>query len=105
VVIGFGITDVLARLGGDEFALLLPETNYESAKVLLKRLQGKLALENQVFPATYSIGAITFLQLPNTVDEIVERADRLMYEVKHSSKNALRHEILDSFSYCDRVTL
>ncbi len=36
---------------------------------------------------TVSVGAVTFVQPPPSVDEMIKRADDLMYEVKHSGKN------------------
>src|SRR4030042_6961301 len=33
------VTDIVARLGGDEFAILLPETGYEPAEVVIRKIQ------------------------------------------------------------------
>ena len=53
-------TDFFARLGGDEFALLLPETDYQPAALVLERIQQKLsqAVENHSFDVGFSIGAV-----------------------------------------------
>ncbi|MGV2828910.1 GGDEF domain-containing protein [Myxosarcina sp. GI1(2024)] len=88
-------TDIFARLGGDEFALLLPETEFKDAQIALQRLQTKLlaAMERHSFPITFSIGAVTFLKPTNSVDEIIQKADALMYRVKKSGKDNLKHEL------------
>jgi diguanylate cyclase (GGDEF)-like protein len=87
-------TDLLARLGGDEFALLLPETGYESAKVVIQKVRTALQDEVQTgrFPVTCSIGAVTFVRPPQSVDALIRRADALMYSVKRKGKNWVRHE-------------
>ena len=88
--------DTIARMGGDEFALLLPEANYENAKLVLDRLQQHLMEAVAAYSPTisFSIGAITFFALPNSVDEILETADNLMYEVKKNGKNGIKHRSL-----------
>ena len=90
-------TDTVARLGGDEFALLLPETNYKAGKSVLYRLQQKLktAIEAYSPPVSLSIGAVTFLSLPNSIERMLEEVDRLMYQVKKSGKNSLEHQVFD----------
>jgi diguanylate cyclase (GGDEF)-like protein len=90
-------TDVFSRLGGDEFALLMPETNYQSAQKSLLRLQQQLrqTIQNRAFPVSFSIGAITFIKVPKSVEATLEKADRLMYEVKLRGKNGLEHQLYD----------
>ena len=86
-------TDIIARLGGDEFGVILPGIGYETAQSVIVRLQNHLQetmIENQ-WPATFSIGAITFINPPETVDEILEKADYLMYCIKNEGKNKLEH--------------
>jgi diguanylate cyclase (GGDEF)-like protein len=88
-------TDVIARLGGDEFALLLPETNEESARVALSKIQDILLQEMQQsnWLITFSIGALISITPPSSTDELVRMADDLMYLVKHSGKNAIKYSI------------
>ncbi len=86
-------TDVVARLGGDEFALLLPETDQESARGVLSRIQGNLLEEMRQsnWPITFSIGVLTCSSAPHTTDELVRMADDLMYSVKRDGKNAIKY--------------
>ena len=86
-------TDVFARLGGDEFALLLPETDQESARLAISKIQGNLLDEMQKnnWPITFSIGVLTCQVAPYSTDELVRMADELMYSVKQNNKNAIRY--------------
>ena len=87
--------DTIARIGGDEFVLLLPETDYENGRLVLNRFQQQLmkAIAAYSPPVSLSIGAVTFSALPNSVDEILEIVDSLMYEVKRSGKNGIKHQL------------
>jgi len=86
-------TDTIARLGGDEFALLLSETNQESARIVLPKIQDMLLEEMRQnnWPITFSIGVLTCNATPLTTDELVKMTDDLMYSVKKSSKNAIKY--------------
>jgi diguanylate cyclase (GGDEF)-like protein len=88
-------TDVVARLGGDEFVLLLPETNQESARVVLSKIQSGLLEEMRQnnWPITFSIGVLTCSAAPHTTDELVRMADELMYSVKHNGKNGIKYSV------------
>lgn len=88
-------TDIAVRLGGDEFGILMPETDYESSRLAMGRIR-KVLLEHMIkngWPVTFSIGVITCLSVPASVDEMIRLGDDLMYEVKNSGKNNIRHEI------------
>ncbi len=89
-------TDRVARLGGDEFAVLFPESRSESIDRTINRIQEKLlaVASGGLAPVTFSIGALTCLSSPPTVNEIMKIVDRLMYSVKSEGKNRLKHEIL-----------
>ena len=84
-------TDIVTRLGGDEFALLLPETDQEAASALLTRVQQGLLQEMQHtnWPVTFSFGVLTCLSTAPTVDDVIKKADDLMYSVKKNGKNAI----------------
>ena len=86
--------DLIARMGGDEFVLLLPETGYEPAQAAVRKIQERLldVARKHGWPVTFSIGAVTFIGSPTTVDEMIKVADSLMYSVKKSGKNMVRHE-------------
>lgn len=87
-------TDVVARLGGDEFGIMLPETTGDNARVVLDKIRDNLlvAMQKKNWPVTCSIGAVTFLQVPDNVQEAIKQADNLMYTVKKSGKNAIAQE-------------
>lgn len=84
-------SDFVARLGGDEFAILLPETGQEAASIFLSRIQKGLLEEMQKshWPVTFSIGVLTCLDAPLSIDEVIRTADDLMYSVKRDGKNAI----------------
>ncbi|MBI5879868.1 MAG: diguanylate cyclase [Chloroflexi bacterium] len=84
--------DSSARLGGDEFAILLPETGVDAAAFVLAKLRGELLrlMEQRSWQITFSIGLMTFISPPESVNEMVRLADALMYEVKKSGKNSIR---------------
>lgn len=85
--------DLVARLGGDEFAILLPQTNFDQSEVVLHRVHKSLieAVKQQAFSVGFSVGALTFTQIPLSAEKAIDRADRLMYQVKNSGKNGLEH--------------
>ena len=89
-------TDMVARMGGDEFALILPNTDKDAANKLLTKLLDMLIknMQRDSWPVTFSIGAVTFRTPPESVHEMIQRADEIMYSVKESGKNRLRQEEL-----------
>ena len=49
----------------------------------------------KIWPVTFSIGLVTYLKSPATIDEVIGRADRLMYAAKAKSKDALHREVVE----------
>ncbi len=84
-------TDSLARVGGDEFAILLPETPAPAARLVLEKLRRVLLelMRANSWPVTFSIGAVTFTEQPDTLDVMIREADRLMYSAKRNGKNQI----------------
>jgi diguanylate cyclase (GGDEF)-like protein len=83
-----------ARLGGDEFVIILPETGYEASGLVIQRIQDKFseAMSLNRWPVTFSMGVVTFPQPLDSVDEMVKKADDLMYTAKNSGKNRILRE-------------
>jgi diguanylate cyclase (GGDEF)-like protein len=98
-------SDVIARLGGDEFAILMPETRYESAQIVISRVQKSVldVMQKNEWPITLSIGVVTYLNPPDSVDEIIKKADELMYSVKNKGKNSTRYEIFAELRDTEQV--
>jgi len=89
-------TDLIARLGGDEFAVLLPDTSAKAALVALQEGRGGtlLAFRDRGWPASLSIGAVTYLGGEADVEGLLRHADALMYEVKSNGKDGVRTAVL-----------
>lgn len=88
-------SDLAARLGGDEYGILLPETTENAAVAVTHKI--RTALTEQIearWPVTFSIGMITYHFPPDNVDELVNKAEQLMYEVKKHHKNDFRHAVV-----------
>jgi len=85
--------DLVARLGGDEFVVLLPGTDAAGADVAMAKLRARLdaARWPGAVRVTCSIGCVTFVSPPTTVDELIAEADLLMYEAKRHGGDQCRH--------------
>jgi diguanylate cyclase (GGDEF)-like protein len=88
--------DWVARIGGEEFAIVLPETNYERALEVARKLRGAVA--NQAFPinnrsikVTASFGLCGLEAVPagarKVAENLVKIADAALYRSKHSGRN------------------
>lgn len=78
--------DTVARLGGDEFVVLMPETDTEGAMGAIQRLTERVSSIDGL-PVGESIGIVTCDDpVPASIDEIIRRADTLMYTAKRLGK-------------------
>lgn len=83
----FRESDVLARMGGDEFAVLALETSPLACDVLIDRLRRQVAERNsrghRPYVLSFSLGSTRHAAgTPCLLDELLARADGLMYEQK-----------------------
>jgi len=87
--------DIVGRFGGDEFVICAPQTDYEGAKTLANKLletvRGQRFLSSkldQYFQTTSSIGvAVSYPNEPMVIEELLERADKALYESKHKGRD------------------
>ncbi len=87
----FRRSDVKGRMGGDEFAVFPVGSSQSSADASLERLTRAIASFNRrrrvPFKLRISLGLACYdPNYPSTIDELLVRADKLMYEQKTSKQ-------------------
>ncbi|EMR12441.1 response regulator receiver modulated diguanylate cyclase [Methylophaga lonarensis MPL] len=90
-------TDSAYRFGGEEFTLLLSHTEHEDAMMVAERLRQSIAELKCVngessFGFTVSIGVAGYCKSDNA-SSIFKRADRALYQAKHSGKNTISSDL------------
>ncbi|MBX3438802.1 MAG: GGDEF domain-containing protein, partial [Planctomycetaceae bacterium] len=87
--------DAPARMGGDEFAVLLPAADREEAQSVIQRIRDELnsAMRRHAWPVTFSVGVVIYEDAPESVEELIHRADLLMYDVKRGKKDAVAYRL------------
>ncbi len=83
-------SDFAARFGGEEFVLLLEEADSHSAVKFAERLRisvAELRLPDIKQTITASLGIACLKPETQNLDELIIRADRALYEAKHSGRN------------------
>ncbi len=96
--------DVVGRLGGEEFVVLLPQTDKDQALNIAERIhlaiaEAKVETEAKTdIDFTASFGVVTIesesveLEKMVTVDDILIRADKAMYQAKQNGRNQVYQE-------------
>ncbi|GLI39772.1 GGDEF domain-containing protein [Geobacter hydrogenophilus] len=98
--LSFRKSDVVSRYGGEEFAVLLPDTSQECARVVAERFRQNVAslslpLNSEKIMPTVSVGiASVTLRLGIEVADVIEEADRVLYQAKVSGKNRVCSSLL-----------
>ncbi len=82
-------TDTLGRFGGEEFVILLPETTLAQAIAAAAKLRG--LVESHLFDdagwVTVSMGVAQMDEDVLSVEQLVEKADKSLYEAKKLGRN------------------
>jgi len=88
--------DMLARLGGDELVILLSNNTAGSAHAVMEKIRQSLLDSSRELgmPVSVSIGVVTFDRVPQSIETILQAADRQMYQVKQNAKNNVGYEVL-----------
>ena len=86
--------DIACRFGGEEFVIALPGTDRELAMVVAERMRREI--ENcpiavrdgaATISVTLSAGVAALGPGDASVDDLMKRADRALYEAKHNGRN------------------
>ncbi|WP_189387389.1 GGDEF domain-containing protein [Bacterioplanes sanyensis] len=86
--------DMAARYGGEEFVLLLSGVTLEEAQAAMERIRTALMqgrFSAQQVPLTVSMG-IAHFRIGETVESLLNRSDRLLYEAKRQGRNRIMIE-------------
>ena len=83
--------DFCCRFGGEEFVILLPDTTAEEAYTIIENLRQSLEKVNSPCgqPITLSAGIASFPKQALTASELLELADRALYEAKKAGRNCI----------------
>lgn len=92
--------DTFGRIGGDEFGLLLPDSDLDRAVLALERLRSDLAehviiVDGHELTVTLSAGAAVISGTGDTVDAMLMRADRALYDAKQHGRNRVERQLSD----------
>jgi diguanylate cyclase (GGDEF)-like protein len=84
--------DLATRLGGDEFVVMLPETGARDAWLAAERIRTRGAglMAARAWPTSLSIGAVTFMTPPASIETALSMADKAMYGAKQSGGDRVR---------------
>jgi diguanylate cyclase (GGDEF)-like protein len=98
-------SDQMGRLGGEEFAVILPETGLVAAAEVANRLRLHITERPMIaggagdearriaVDCTVSIGVAQLAPQDGSIDDLLNRADRALYDAKERGRN--RVEIAD----------
>ncbi len=80
--------DILARWGGEEFTILMPKINVEEAYKMLETLRKTIENTRVIndMRVTISVG-VTELKNTDTFDDLIRRADEVLYKAKNNGRN------------------
>ncbi|WP_157213463.1 GGDEF domain-containing protein [Paenibacillus senegalensis] len=80
--------DIVGRWGGEEFALIFPGTKLNDAVILCESIRSQIEeqrfkiSEHDTVSVTISVGVAGLRQGDTTIEELIQRADKSMYEAK-----------------------
>ena len=81
--------DIAARIGGEEFNLLLPGVDSAGGCIAAERIRKAIAAVEleKIGHITASLGVATYLEHSEDIEDLLELADRAMYESKRNGRN------------------
>ncbi len=86
--------DLVARLGGEEFVVILPDITDDMAQFVAERLRRTIAdrplkcsIPAGALAVTTSIGGYIVEHGEHSVKDVLEHADKMLYDAKHGGRN------------------
>ncbi|MDH3669534.1 MAG: GGDEF domain-containing protein [Gammaproteobacteria bacterium] len=84
--------DLLARYGGDEFVVVMRDIDDAGTLVLAQRIHSVVESHQFIFdgveiPLTISLGVASLSATMNDANELVQLADKYLYEAKEAGRN------------------
>ena len=104
----FRTSDIIARLGGDEYAALAIEITETNTEIITGRMQSLIDTqnnqENRRYRLSISVGYSYYdPENPCSIDDLIARADKLMYEQKQNKKRLLPQTVFPSSGPLDII--
>ena len=81
--------DTPARYGGDEFAVVLPETTFKGAGQIAARIRERVTKDEEIPPISVSSGIAVFPADGETIETLLSKADRSLYDMKRQLRKSL----------------
>ena len=102
---GIRAADIVSRRGGDEFTVLLLNVDPLLTQRIGSKLIASLAIPYAgIEPAvSASIGVASYPESGTTLPELLERADRALYDAKHGGKRRLAGDAVDGQPNITRI--
>ncbi|MGZ4955464.1 MAG: diguanylate cyclase [Methylobacter sp.] len=86
--------DAVVRMGGEEFGILFPECTSDESLIALERIRNRfesssVKADGKLISVTVSIGVSSLVNFQEKDAEVIERADRALYEAKEKGRNQI----------------
>ncbi|MFH1061734.1 MAG: diguanylate cyclase [Candidatus Omnitrophota bacterium] len=90
--------DIAGRYGGDEFILIFPESTSEQGLMILTRIKSAIAntkirsaflVSEKSVLLTFSAGLSTFSLDKNTINDLINSADKALYQAKKEGRDKI----------------
>jgi diguanylate cyclase (GGDEF)-like protein len=85
-------SDLVGRIGGEEFAICCPDADLQGASVIAERIRTTcerrvVSFGERTFTFTVSLGVTCRAKNDSNFDDMLNRADQLLYQAKGAGRN------------------